>query len=451
MDRNTLACPIIPIRPAINEEDDLSGADSEAGSRSAECGQQDRIPTCAASGTSRIQGRGCLEISSAGYRPLDRRAEGIATGSEGDEMTNAPKLPVAKDTFARPQDLHLDLMNPRVPDESFETEESVLEYLLENADVDELIQSIASSGWLDYEPLIVLDQGDIVLEGNRRLAALRLIEDPGLRERLSVELPAVISPEAIPETIRIRKVNSRQEARDFIGFKHINGPFKWDALAKAKYAAEWFREGGDIAQISRRLGDNHNTVSRLVNGWNVLHQSLAQGFEREHTTKKSFPFSHLYTALARPNVRKYLGLPEDDVSAVLQPNPVPPAKVHELQLFMSWLYGQKNQPTVIGSQNPDLNRLVDVLGNENARTMLETTRDLKLAYSQVEDKTLQFSRSLMLTIKDAEDTLKLVGNFDGRADLMSAGDNLRRTVLSLHGAMKAAKARLDEGDAGDAS
>jgi hypothetical protein len=119
-------------------------------------------------------------------------------------------------------------------------------------------------------------------------------------------------------------------------------------------------------------------------------------------------------------------------------------------LFMSWLYGQKNQPTVIASQNPDLNRLVEVLGNETARTMLETTRDLRVAYEQVEDKTLHFSRSLMLAIKQAEDSLKLVGNYDGRADLMSAGDNLRRTILSLHGAMKAAKARLDEGDAGDA-
>ena len=117
---------------------------------------------------------------------------------------------------------------------------------------------------------------------------------------------------------------------------------------------------------------------------------------------------------------------------------------------MSWLYGQKNEPSIISSQNPDLNRLVEVLGNETARTMLEASRDLSVAYSQVEDKTLQFSRSLMLTIKQAEDTLKLVGNYDGRADLMSAGDNLRRTVLSLHGAMKAARDRAEEGDAGDA-
>lgn len=366
-------------------------------------------------------------------------------------MTDAASPPSGRDEFEKPNNLHLDLLNPRVPDETFENEDAVLEYLFDHADVDELVQSILSSGWLDYEPLIVLDDGNIVLEGNRRLAALRIISNATLRERLKIELPSSPSPASIPAYVRIRRVKSRNEARDFIGFKHINGPFKWDALAKAKYAADWFRDGGDIKQISRRLGDNHNTVTRLVNGWNVLHQSLALGFDRDNTTKRSFPFSHLYTALARPTVRRYLGLPDDDISAVLRADPVPRDKTEELQRFMSWLYGQRNEPSVIASQNPDLNRLVEVLGNETARTMLEATRDLNAAYGQVEDKPLQFSRTLMLTIKQAEDTLKLVGNYDGRGDLMSAGDNLRRTVLTLHSAMKAARDRAEEGDAGNAS
>ncbi len=365
-------------------------------------------------------------------------------------MTDSVNPPVGKDEFEKPGNLHLDLRNPRIPDEEFDTEDAVLEYLLDHADVDELVQSILSSGWLDYEPLIVLNDGNVVLEGNRRLAALRILVDADLRARLKIVLPSEPEAHSLPDYVRVRRVNARSEARDFIGFKHINGPFKWDALAKAKYAAEWFREGGDISQISRRLGDNHNTVARLVNGWNVLHQGLAIGFDRDSTTKRSFSFSHLYTALARPNVRRYLGLRDDDISEVLPENPVPAEKVDDLQRLMSWLYGQKNEPSIISSQNPDLNRLVEVLGNETARTMLEASRDLSVAYSQVEDKTLQFSRSLMLTIKQAEDTLKLVGNYDGRADLMSAGDNLRRTVLSLHGAMKAARDRAEEGDAGDA-
>jgi hypothetical protein len=144
-------------------------------------------------------------------------------------------------------------------------------------------------------------------------------------------------------------------------------------------------------------------------------------------------------------------LQDDEFSQVLPGLPVPPERRDELRQLMSWLYGQKNEPAVIASQNPDLNRLVEVLGNDNARTMLEATRNLHIAYDQIEDKSLQFSRSLMLTIKQAEDTLRLVGNFDGRPDLMTAGDNLRRTVQSLHGAMKTIKELIEQGEDNDAN
>ena len=223
-------------------------------------------------------------------------------------MAEIEQPPTPTDEFEDVERLKLDLRNPRAPDEQFASEDEILEYLLDFVDLDELIQSILSSGWLDYEPLIVLDHDNIVLEGNRRLAALRMLRDGELRRRLKVNLDHEPSASALPRTVRIRRVRSRSDARDYIGFKHINGAFKWDALAKAKYAAAWFHDGYDIKQISRRLGDRHNTVVRLVNGWSVLHQSLSQGFDLKKTTKRGFAFSHLYTGLARPNVRRFLGL-----------------------------------------------------------------------------------------------------------------------------------------------
>ena len=351
------------------------------------------------------------------------------------------------DEFENPADLHLDLKNPRMTDGAFENEDDMLEYLVDHADVDELLQSILNSGWLDYEPLIVV--GDIVLEGNRRLAALRILSNETLRKRLRIDLPFEPNSEALPEAVRVRRVGSRSEARDFIGFKHINGTFKWDALAKAKYAADWFAEDGSIGRVSRRLGDTHHTVVRLVNGWHILLQSYDAGFDRNATTKRSFSFSHLYTAITRPNVRRYLRLPEGDGSQVLPLNSVPAEKIGNLRRLMSWLYGQNDEPAVVFQQNPHLSQLVEVLGNERALTMLEATRNLNDAFGEVEDKALRFGRSLALSIKHAEDAMRLMASYDGGPALMSVGDNLRRAALSLHGAMKAAKERADEGDAGD--
>ena len=327
-----------------------------------------------------------------------------------------------------------------------QTKEQSSNRLIDNADVGELIQSILSAGWMDYEPLIVQVPGDVVLEGNRRLAALRLITRPEVRAKLKYALPDIPAPKRAPEWVRVKDVKDRNEARAFIGFKHINGPFKWDALAKAKFAAEWLIDGNaDVATVSRTLGDNHNTVRRLVNGWSVLQQALAEGFKRDQTTRKAFPFSHLYTALARPNVRAFLGLPSDEPTEVLSKAPVPADHVPNLREFMSWIYGQKGKPSVILSQNPDLNRLVDVLGNNHALAMLQGTRSLDRAYEVVEDKGQRFSQALMATIRQCEDALRLVANFDRDSTLMSAGDNLVRTSRALRDQMR----RILDGDEGD--
>jgi hypothetical protein len=231
----------------------------------------------------------------------------------------------------------------------------------------------------------------------------------------------------------VRWVSDRADARAFIGFKHINGPFKWDALAKAKYAAQWFQEGGDIATISRTLGDNHNTVRRLVNGLYVLEQSIADGFDLTQISKKSFAFSHLYTAITRASVREFLGLTNENLSSPPQPNPIAPDHRDDLSTLMSWLYGQeqKGEPTIIQSQNPNLNELSKVLANPEARLMLNTTRDLRVAYERVEPPSSRFEEALMLAAKQGEDAMSLAGFYDGEPTLLRVAEGLQKTSRSL--------------------
>ena len=362
-------------------------------------------------------------------------------------MTNMEPTPPSVESYEDPAALHFDRRNPRAPDQEFTGDQAVLEHLADWFDVEELVLAIAHSGWFDYEPLIVLDPGNIVLEGNRRLAALRILADPELGKTLKVPLPENVVPEARPDRIRIRRVSSRREARAFIGFKHVNGAFKWDALAKAKFAADWYAEKEDIQDIARRLGDTHQTVARLVNGWNVLQQSRHLGFDMEQRTRSRFALSHLYTALARRTVRTYLGLEEVPVAQALQHDPVPESHHSQLRSFMSWLYGQKDEPTIIGSQNPDLNRLATVLGDSAATAMLEATRDLDKAHGETENKTVLFRQALMHATRHAEDASRLLGHYDGENGLLRAGDNLRKTVVGFYGAMEQAVARATTGDA----
>ncbi|PPF75479.1 hypothetical protein C5B96_16665 [Subtercola sp. Z020] len=341
-----------------------------------------------------------------------------------------------EDVAIDPGELNLDLKNPRMPDAEFLDQSEAVQYLADHADVSELVQSIATSGWYDYEPLIVLRGENVVLEGNRRLAALRLIADPDLAKSLGVAIPEPLHANAKPDEVRIRFVDHPREARDFIGFKHINGAFKWDSLAKAKYAAQWLDDDGEINTVSQRLGDNHNTISRLVNGWKVLQQAEANGFDREAISRRTFAFSHLYTAISRPATREYLGLP--DVSeGLLGKDPVPRASLAELGRFTSWLYGQKDEPAVIQSQNPDLGHLVQVLGNKSALATLEATRNLDRAYDIAEDKTTKFSALVYKLVQDVEEALRLSGSYDGDPALVGVTESISRSARVLSSTVKA--------------
>jgi hypothetical protein len=369
---------------------------------------------------------------------------GMATGTPSTPAAGSVPLPVGGDILVAVRDLRFDLQNPRAPNEAFETEEDAARYLLEEYNVEELVQSILSSGWIDYEPLIAEVGSNVVYEGNRRLAALRLIGSTDLREHLNYALPAIANPQPIPEMVRVRPVPNRAAARRYIAFKHITGPLKWDAFAKAKYASAWLDEGEDIEVVSKMLGDNHNTIRRLVAGYKVLEQAKSSGFDVDDRTKKRFSFSHLYTAVSRPAVRQFLGLDEEDNG--LSASPVPAAKVDNLRTLMSWLYGQekRREPTIIASQNPNLNQLVRVMENETALAVLVSTRRLDQAFEAVEPPSTRFKDALIIASKHCESALGLSSHYDGDPTILEMAKNLAITVRNLRDAVL--KRALQAGD-----
>jgi hypothetical protein len=334
--------------------------------------------------------------------------------------------------------LKFDTENPRFAGRTFANENEIIQCLYDEMDVDEVIRSILSSGYLNFEPLIVKKEGTnfIVLEGNRRLAALRLINDAALCKKLKIALPTIPHAKAVPAKVRVWEVDNRNEARAFIGFKHINGPFRWDAYAKAQYAAKWLQDGADIDVISRTLGDTHNTVRRLVNGYFALDQAKAAGFDQTKTTNKRFAFSHLYTALTRGGYRDYLGLPEEDVSKPPKREPIPKENLKELSTVMTWLYGQGDSKALIQSQNPDLNKLNEVLSHKEAKKMLLAKHDLNAAYERVEPPSHRFEDALLLASRQCEEAMKMSGHYDGDRTLLEVAENMQRTTKSLLVVMK---------------
>jgi hypothetical protein len=344
-------------------------------------------------------------------------------------------------------ELHFDRKNPRLTDADFANDDEALVALVDDADVNELVQAIGNSGWLNYEPLVVWEQGNFVLEGNRRLAALRILADPRLQHEFGITPPEPLHPKALPTEVLAITVPKRSDARDFIGFKHVNGPHKWDSLAKAKFAWAWITEDEDVtlAEVAKRLGDGHNTVARLVNAYIVLMQATSLGFDITKRTKANFSFSHLYTGLPRPSAREYLGLTEAP-NDLLPPNPVPREKHENLLTFMTLLYGQGERKTVIGSQNPNLNELLDVLANPTATAMLVADNDLRIAYSQVEDKGRKFAELVFALNKAARAVNEATGDYTYDPDLHDMISNIQKTVRSIMVSMTTEKDAVETGE-----
>jgi hypothetical protein len=309
------------------------------------------------------------------------------------------------------------------------------------------VESIAANGYIDIEPIIGQRVGDRwrVLEGNRRLAAIRLLQQPALAKGTGISIPEISNKnlETLKE-VTVYAVADPEEARDYIGFKHINGPHRWDAIAKARFAADWYRKeknlGTTIEKIARRLGDRHDTVVRLINGMLILDQAeAAKVYDvKDRHPGKRFAFSHLYTALTRPGYRDFLGLPEEWRDDDPEPNPVPKDHLENLQKVLIWLYGSKSDDIkpVINSQNPDIKDLGAVLTNSRSRTIMLLRNDLREARAQIESKGTRFESALVNAKQEAEVAMsQITGYAPSDSTLLEIGRDLRDTSEQLYSSM----------------
>lgn len=294
-------------------------------------------------------------------------------------------------------DLHFDRENPRLVEYGIKSntpEIEILKILWEAMDVMELVMSISSSGYFPHEPLIVTEEEEnyVVLEGNRRLAALKVLTVGSLAADNKWQIPK-IAPELKAQIREVPVIfESREGSWKYLGFKHVNGPAKWTSFAKAKYIAQVHREYNvPLADIARQIGDGHKTVQRLFRGLMVLEQAEKEGaYDPSNRYTPRIFFSHLYTALEKKGFSDYLNLAAQEEE---NPLPVAASKMKELREVCVWLFGDKKegQPPIIKSQNPDLKQLDAVLLNREAIIALRSGEELSKAYeiSRPQDAVLE--------------------------------------------------------------
>ena len=340
-------------------------------------------------------------------------------------------------------DLNFDKNNPRLVEfdpKRFSTDEDMIQFLWEAMDVEELVLSMATSGFFQHEPVIIVyeEGSNIVIEGNRRLAAVKLILDSSLSKKYGNKVPKVAdeikrSLEKIP-VIRW----SRRDAWQYLGFKHVNGPAKWSSFAKSQYVAKVHNDYNiSLNDIASQIGDTHRTVQRLYRGFMVLEQAeQLEVFNRDNKWHNHFYFSHLYTGIdTYKTIREYIGLlPETEESKT----PVPLEKREELGELFLWMYGNKDQniEPALKSQNPHLRYLANILGKREAIEVLRIDGDIEKAYELSLNPATNFSRALVAAKTKLQDSHAWFSEgYDGSEELLETARTTKKLASDLYESM----------------
>lgn len=368
-------------------------------------------------------------------------------------MTNPP-IPANHELV---KNLHFDYMNPRLAEFGITKntpEKEILAILWEAMDVRELVQSIAASGFFQQEELIVAKESNrlIVIEGNRRLAAVKVLLGESTVPESGWEIPK-LSKEARDDLRSLPVIHStRKESWRYLGFKHVNGPAKWSSYAKASYIAEVHKKYAvPLVDIADQIGDRHNTVQRLFRGLMVLEQAEeAKVFDREDRFRQRLAFSHLYTGLDYEGIAAFLKIaPQESETA----KPVPRGKINELGEFCVWLYGSRRErkPPVVESQNPDLRRLNAVVSNREALAALRAGSELARAFEISRPPSAVFEESLLAAKRELSTArAHLSTGYDNSEALLRIAGTVANIADDLYAEMErkitpaAKKSRLSE-------
>ena len=252
----------------------------------------------------------------------------------------------------------------------------------------DLVPSFITNGYIPYEPLIVKhEEGkrtSVVVEGNRRLAALRSM----LKSEI-VEEKAAVSQHALQRVPCLVFEGDERQLLAYLGLRHLSKTKDWTTAAKGAFVERMLRastEADPAAKLQEagRLTNSSTSALRLT----LLTRRL---FERANALGLSLPssgadsettFWHLGDAIRRSNTKAFLKLEET-------PDPLiaPTFDEDRFEKLITWLYGNpktKQLPLINSIRDiPDLNSCLrdprSIKALQNGDSLKEALEELEAA------------------------------------------------------------------------
>jgi hypothetical protein len=159
-------------------------------------------------------------------------------------------------------DIHLDPKNVRLETTSAQVEADIIEDLFVNEDALGLVEGISQIGYLSHEvPIVVKRRGKyIVVEGNRRVAALKAIQNPMIIPEFQARVATLA--QSIPNKANLAKIAvkvapNQTQADQLIAALHTSNPRRpWTPARQAAF----FQAQIDAGRTYKQLLSRYPTV-----------------------------------------------------------------------------------------------------------------------------------------------------------------------------------------------
>jgi hypothetical protein len=338
--------------------------------------------------------------------------------------------------------LYFDTLNPRLPEGvDGAKDEEVVRWMLLDGTLLDLMGSIAEHGYFEGEPVLIVPRDEAnytVVEGNRRLAAMRLLLNPDkapVRKTRVLELSEMAAPN-LSQSISAVIFPKRDDIVDYLGFRHITGVKEWGPLSKARYLRQlWDRTPGTASErlqaLARKIGSQPYYVKRLLGGLRLF-DTIEENdfFNISELNEGSLSFSLLSTALSFESLTAYLGVPED-------PADQKTLDTENVERFTRWVFEKQQDGgrTILG-ESRNMTALAAIVASPDARNLLEQGATLADAVLATEHMGGQFTRALRLSRDRLDTAQKMIrrvnqpteADADLLSDIMEAADDLLSLV-----------------------
>ncbi len=334
------------------------------------------------------------------------------------DMETIVRESAARSELLQVQRLHFDRNNPRFPPNVAQgpiTE--LLQRFVRDERLLEVIESIGNHGFFPGEPLLVVPDGDDdyrVVEGNRRLAALKLLagELDSPSGRTSIQ-EAVAAAKYRPEKVPCLVFDDENEILRYLGFRHITGIKAWSALQKARYAARMYQkyrklpEDEGLRQLARETGSRRDTVGQMLTALELYDRAERENFFGLPIEPEQIEFSLLGTSLSYANLTDFLGL---DSRTDLNVKGLDERSLRDL---FDWLFVTAGRSKPIVTESRNLRKLAAVVKSPTAVKELRRTGNLDQAYELSSGPEQALAEGLKTALRKLETAQGLVPKVPG--------------------------------------